>query len=452
MCLELQGTPPSYIKTGRRSQLDPDGTRYIDTLSFWRDSHQRQQIELKDLKRQVHSLKDQVNARQDKGKLDAMQPNAEEVLALPVITARGKKRKRGEEDEPAKSCTKDTLDVVRNGPYEVGLTGAIYELHKWVSSSAPVSLNIARTIISAVALARQWATHAEAALSASERLDNATIGPTVFTILFTAIAKLGTRSEMREAQAQSVYLMVELLKDLLGQVCEVAAKRVNSNQDRRRSARSKQQVNCEVPNMSQDGTLECLCRTIQHALQGMSLARETDKAIRDGYMCFLLRRIGKVLNVFVFGEDDEKWKSSSTQVEAGVKPRTGQNATRREKKAIHEAQAPYLIWLLERSIVCLTDESGARSSKGLSSKATKNLPVKGQDSLSDKVMLQLQSTMLKEVLGQDLIEFVDALKEAEDHGIAIEPWSALKQIDIADFFKSEVWRLVGWDRLKDHLK
>ena len=335
---------------------------------------------------------------------------------------------------------------------EVGLTGAIYVLHKWTSSSATASLDIARTVVSAVLMARHWATHPEALPSASERPDNAITGPTVFSILFTAIAKLGTMSEMREVQAQAVYLMVEFLKDLLEQVCQITAKRVDVGQDRRRSNRSKQQANSEAPNTVQDASLERLCRTVQHALQSMRVSRKTDEAIRDGYMCFLLRRIGKVLNAFVFGEDDEKWKSSSTQVEAEVKPRPKQNVTRQEQKTVQEAQAPYLIWLLEQSVVCFANENGARFSKRLSSKAAKSLPVKGKIPLSTKVKLQLQSMILKEVMGQDVTEFVESLKEPEDPSIKIESWPTLKQMNIVDFFKSEVWRLVGWDCLRDHLK
>ncbi|KAL8865841.1 MAG: hypothetical protein Q9174_006666 [Haloplaca sp. 1 TL-2023] len=204
--------------------------------------------------------------------------------------------------------------------------------------------------------------------------------------------------------------------------------------------------------MVADTSLERLCRAILHALQSIRMSRKTDEAIRDGYMCFLLRRIGEALNVFVFGEDDEKWKSSSACVEAGIEPGPEQVETRQRNRTIHEAQVPYLIWLLEQSIVCFASESGSRFSKRLSGKASKNQPMKKQAPLSTKVKLRLQSTILKEVIGQDLADFVESLKEPEDPGISIEPWPAHKQVDIADFFKSEVWRLVGWDCLRDRLK
>ena len=111
----------SYIKAGRRPILESDCARYVDTLSFWKDSHQRQQNELEDLKRQIDSLKGQLNARQDGEYLDPIPPNAEGILAIPMIKAQGKKRKRGDEGmvsaPPANSCNSDTLDVLQQGPY-----------------------------------------------------------------------------------------------------------------------------------------------------------------------------------------------------------------------------------------------------------------------------------------------------------------------------------------------
>ncbi|KAL8800471.1 MAG: hypothetical protein Q9200_007231, partial [Gallowayella weberi] len=60
-----------------------------------------------------------------------------------------------------------------------------------------------------------------------------------------------------------------------------------------------------------DSTIQTLTTSLLHAISSLHpCTRPSDRAIEEGWMFFLLTRIGQVLKSFVFGEEDELWATA----------------------------------------------------------------------------------------------------------------------------------------------
>lgn len=293
----------------------------------------------------------------------------------------------------------------------------------------------------------------------NERLLDATTGRTVFSVIVAAIEKLGHSSDGDRIQGQLIIATIKLLKDMLDRICHLAAATPNETQEQTHVAKKPRSTRGKKLTMSQpleftpvEGIMR-ICGFLTSALQSLPQGRLAAEAIKEGFMFFLLRKIGDVLKAFVFGEDDEMWNAVIGQQDGTAKDSSECDNVRQEKLLVKQRQAPYLIWLLERSMACFTVDAGSSGQSQTGSQAVRNLPkTVRQGILTQKVKTQLQDTILKVVLGDDLQEFKSSLEERLDPEIYIEPWPAIRQADVVDHFKAEVWRLVGWDCLKDHIR
>lgn len=289
------------------------------------------------------------------------------------------------------------------------------------------------------------------------RLLDARRGRTILAVVLSAIEKLGQSNDGEAIQSQLIYATIKLLKDSLDEICRLAAEtpledyEQNKKPPRRRSVRGKKATEPQVPQMTLAGDTRLICSFIAGALQSLQRGRRTDEAVREGFMYFLLRRIGEILRAFVFGEEDELWNAAWAKEGSPTRVQSEDDVLKQEKRSIKERQAPYLIWLLERSMACSTMDTDSTSHDQTTTENNASSPIQiRRSSLSGKLKVQLQNTILKEVLGDQLEDFKNSLAERYDPGICIESWSAIRQADVVDAFKAEVWRLVGWDCLKTH--
>ncbi|KAL8759914.1 MAG: hypothetical protein Q9184_003474 [Pyrenodesmia sp. 2 TL-2023] len=281
-------------------------------------------------------------------------------------------------------------------------------------------------------------------LSNKRLLDGAT-GRTIFTILFSAMDQIGHIDDSDATKGQLIYAVVQLLKDTLDQICQLASVTPTNNQikngmlTRLRSSQGKQPTELQTLDLVPADDIMGICSFLVGALQSLQKGRPADEAIKEGFTFFLLGRVGKVLKAFVFGEDDELFNAVYAE---GGNAKIVSLGDCGHKLATKKRQAPYLIWLLERSMVCWSLDTPSVN-QGAARTATKVDPVM----LTEKLKDQLQHTILKEVLGDDIQGFKDCLEERHDPRINIEPWQPIKQANVMEFFKAEVWRLLGWDCL-----
>ncbi|KAI4194138.1 MAG: hypothetical protein LQ350_007942 [Teloschistes chrysophthalmus] len=491
-----------FLITGQRAENDSNGARYVDTLAFWKDSHQRLQQELNEQRARIYTLERELDFSRS---LSAQTPSQAITKRAALETGSNgcsKKRKRGiGNGSKAKPETQDgsstvgdlasgSLDESLSKSHEAGLPDALYALQQNLSSSSSLNTSVIASVVrflvsqirrSAIptetsphqslgqtraAQTRPVALTEDAMVNASRStgdrgaFDGGTAS-VIFSSLLTALQRIGSGTGGSTNQRQLIYDIVELLRDLLDHICDLAASSTKRKHEskapapKRRSTRGKKQKTYHAPRLVPDDNVMEICRLVMYALQNMKKDREADQAIVEGFAFFLLRRVGEVLRSFVFGEEDMGWKGvwASEDTRSVQWNASGDDQLRQDKRAAKEAQAPYLIWLLERTLACFSGATSTIDKSVTSSGSIVKSPNKAkQVVLSEQVKLKLQNTILKDVTGQDLREFKDSLDGPQNPRVNIGPWAEIPQSDVVNTFKAEVWRLVGWECLEDSIE
>lgn len=137
------------------------------------------------------------------------------------------------------------------------------------------------------------------------------------------------------------------------------------------------------------------------------------------------------------GEDDQRFKSAAS-VKDGV-----------EKRAA-KLEAPYLIHLLNRLMTAAPKHFGSLTSSktGKPKQANNKGSMKGALALDAKN--RLQRTLISCMFGTEGVgennAFMDCLKVPGMTAPALQP-PKIKEVDVQEWFKEEVWRLLGWEVL-----
>ncbi|KAL8939632.1 MAG: hypothetical protein Q9211_002651 [Gyalolechia sp. 1 TL-2023] len=457
-------------------------------------SYQRLQQETNEQRARIYSLERELDARRDAGSQEHLQ-QAGKRSALDEVSPRGRSKKRKRTNaksqrivtpvSPPTPVPDASTAALQGDAYltgvdwgmlycrQAGLLDAIYALQKSLAQSPIVPSQTASILVFIISQLHDFTNSAgplphhkdgvneiyrpqESAVNARTdeepgRILDPAIGRSVLSLSLAAIDELGHSGNTGGLQKQLEHFIVRFLDGLLNGICSLAAATTKASESseeqapvRRRSARGKKSVAPQVPERTADESVMSRCSFLLYAFQALRKGRLADQAIMEGFMFFFLRKIGKTLKVFVFGEHDEEWNAVWTGEDAAV---------RQEKKLAGERQAPYLIWLLERILVDYASEGNPGSRTWNSSHTVYSSQTKPRQGICpEDVKIQLQQTILKEVLGDNFEEFSKALDAPDDPGLNIEPWEVGRPAGVVDLFKAEVWRLIGWDCLKSDIE
>lgn len=184
------------------------------------------------------------------------------------------------------------------------------------------------------------------------------------------------------------------------------------------------------------GNMLILCEFAIALMAHLDTSKNMHKEIMEGFLFFLLRRVGQGLKYFTVGAERE-WGIHDTDYAVRI-------GDSRDEDEIMEAQAPCLIWIFQQAHAFIKPVSGYASRKPLASL---------REPLSTIEKHRLQNTMLKAIFGDEVAaDDQPALKSPSsplDNGFFGRLAEELKerQIGVKDWYKHEVWRLVGWDCL-----
>ena len=243
------------------------------------------------------------------------------------------------------------------------------------------------------------------------------------------------------------YSITKLLNealDLIREACATpvrkqdAAKKANKGRKRAQPAMSP----LKVP-QADVHLFPFLCHLVIDLLQILSTDERDHQAIWDGVLSHLLRRVGALLHTAVFGASLGSGGQSKILTETG-------SAFAHDKPIDLASEGPILVWLLRRALV----QHGQRSSKVIresTSSEKGSFSVSGHlGALSEAALKRLQQTLLKAVFPNDDDSFREALSAPVDATFGHEKIpQKINPEDAPNWFKSEVWRLVGWDVLRD---
>ena len=176
----------------------------------------------------------------------------------------------------------------------------------------------------------------------------------------------------------------------------------------------------------------------------LDTSKTTHEEVMEGFLFFLLQKLGQQLKSYTVG----------TQADWGAEDTDAQGKTRSKNDCeFTEAQAQCLIWIYEQ-VQTYTKPAQTKSC----SKVTDLSSASSRTSLSIIEQHRFQNTMLKAVFGD---------KVTRDYRPVLTPPSSPlndgffdrlagdlseTQIGMNDWFKREIWRVVGWDVLRGKLK
>ncbi|MCJ1427331.1 hypothetical protein MMC29_005234 [Sticta canariensis] len=289
----------------------------------------------------------------------------------------------------------------------------------------------------------------------------------IFPYLLNSLDKTNQTAEDRGLQGQVVYSYIEILRDLLTQICTLSASQEQeNNRGPCRSAEghftrtARRNPASPIPPSSPDKTALKLSNLLLALTSALDNANAADNAILEGFLFFLLTRVGTALKVFVFGSDCEDSLGPNPQIEANA-----DNFELDEKKI--EAQAPYLVYLLDR-LVRLAAPGSHQCSRVSSISLTPPLPPQiaapsarfARPSLTRLPTTVLQSTLLNAVFGSNAraVEFSEALTPPlpTEEQLCTDYTENILGKDkaegvVGDWFKMEVWRIIGWNVLSERI-
>lgn len=289
----------------------------------------------------------------------------------------------------------------------------------------------------------------------------------IFPYLLNSLDKANETAEDRGLQGQVVYSYIEILRDLLTQICTLSASQEQkNNRGTCRSAKghftrtARRNSASPIPPSSPDKTVLKLSNLLLALTSALDNANATDNAILEGFLFFLLTRVGTALKVFVFGSDCEDFLGQNAQIEANA-----DNFELDEKRI--EAQAPYLVYLLDRLVPVAPAPLGSHQCSRVSSisltpppQITAPSPRFAQPSLTRLPTTVLQSTLLNTIFGSNAkaVEFSEALTPplpteeqlCTDYTENILGNEKAEGV-VGDWFKMEVWRIIGWNVLSGRI-
>lgn len=290
-----------------------------------------------------------------------------------------------------------------------------------------------------------------------------------FVNLLQGFGKLNKTTESRKYQGQLTYSFVKLFGDTLASLHTVSVIQTQSQarQDIRPptdkgQAETTHQSDPKTTNNDTNLYIH-LSQLLVTMIAALDLAKPHHINILEGFFYLLLQRVGKILYTFVFNEEESPILASRNAEQENLQTH-GIEVTRNEAsktRAMH-VEAKHLIWILERAMsfvhrqqVIPPPRKPPKSKiKNPSTTITPTLPNRhsAKPTLSEHAKTRLQNTLLKGVFGVDSEEFKNGLKMPTRAEMDLDmDLPTVAEEDVAEWFKGEVWRLVGWEILGEHV-
>lgn len=257
-----------------------------------------------------------------------------------------------------------------------------------------------------------------------------------------------------------IYDFLNVFRVLFQRICDLAVANAKSNKKRHKTTRQQDTGrNKPCATSASDKRpvtspiIMKICKLAMSMLFHLDPVKSTHKAILEGWFYLLVTRVGEVLKDFTVGgrpfgvyADDAERQQLTISGEAS-------------DAEASEAQAPYLIWMLSRTLRLTSSTSLATRIAPTSYDDHRRPETVRQNSsrnnLCQDAHVRLQHTLVRAVFGgQFAANFEPALELPPippDDELGRDLDTQIETADVRDWFKKEAWRLVGWDVLKGNI-
>ena len=490
----------SHIST--RPLPKEDGSRkYADALSFWKDIHKKSQAKIATLEQKIDQLETENRKLRELERIEDFQNDQ------PTANSR-RKRKRNDSQSPqyysspSKRCPLNNgisieskaLDEIRaaDNDLELSLPSAegrkqqpqprspltfklvtsylsrLFSLRQVLSQASPLSRSLAAILVALASdasvlvssikdtglvagatLPERPNTKSHVAIQKPRRSldeDNTAkmelVGKT-FRDLIEAFGRLESGQGL-ELGNDVIYHFAKLFQTILTRISKLSSVALEKQNDSQRrlnkgKGRRRKKVLASQPSIELCGVRIELCKLFIRMFSIVSLGPNRCKEVADGAMYFLLTRAGAALKAFTFGTNDDEQTLS------------GDGTVSDSDYEVLLAEAPFLVWILERTMAA-TQRSKAtiRTRPARASQLGEHQALRLPNlEISDIARSRLQNTLMKALFKEDEVNFVERLLEPLDPGLDLgDALPAVEKEDVANWFKREVWRLIGWDILR----
>ena len=211
----------------------------------------------------------------------------------------------------------------------------------------------------------------------------------------------------------------------------------------------KQHPSIPHPSREED-RIHPLSRFSVQLLSSLDTTKTNHRDLLDGCMYYLLSEAGKLLDYYVFQDD----------VNCGRPPisrpttRSATSTIDQFPSSLSPTAAANLIWILERATV-LSSESTLAPKRPTQKGDLADPPSKAEWKmrLSSVLRTKVQNTLLRPLFKDQNATFADAFKEPDLSNLtASVPLCTIEPRDVSNWFKQEIWRIVGWDTIQEKIE
>ncbi|KAF3047002.1 hypothetical protein E8E12_010194 [Didymella heteroderae] len=464
----------------------PHDEHYLDVVAYWKDQCRRLQYENDQLRnensrleRSNHSLASRTGCTTDSAPVNAM--NTSKRKARAASPTRITKRLKG--DQPVERSVAETLEEIDGdmdfldglGQEGANLTESLFTTHKLCRTSTPdadtLCVALIRTanalgkVIRLVAhrhgqLSRQGVQTSEPS-SLDQDKSNFSVAMTIcargFMSVLVGLKKLTEATDDPRLSNHVVYELADMFKTVLVAIESVA--RQTAQQTPFPTIESKGAKD-KAPAPAKVAKESAPARALAHLLVGLlgflDKTNTVHQQIFDGFVYLLLERVGRRLFYCTFGR--HRCSNVEGDLEPIPNPKSSEEAQKREVEELGtHFEVKALILVLERAMGLAPNHMNPQTSNvGRSQKkpgrtlSLKNLPAASKARLSPVAKERLQRTLVACMYGDETDdEFLDVLTRPMPSMRlgSLQNIARVEDKDVEDWYKKEVWRLVGWDVL-----
>ncbi|KAF1927596.1 uncharacterized protein M421DRAFT_64772 [Didymella exigua CBS 183.55] len=472
------------VRPGSPASDLPDNGQYLDLVAYWKDHCQRLQDECDQLRhensrleRSNHSLTIRTSCTLDAAPVNAM--NTSKRKGRAASPARNAKRLKGDQSiERSVAETQEEIDHDMDfldglGQEGNNLTEALFTTHKLCRTSNPnvdtLCFTLVRTanalgkVIRLVAhrhgqLSRQGVQTSGAASLDQDKSKFAlamTICARGFMSVLVGLTRMTEATDDTRLSSLVVCELADMFKTVLAAIESVA--RQTAQQVPALAAEPKKaKDNAPAKVVKESVPARALAHLLIGLLGFLDKTNTVHQQIFDGFVYLLLERVGRRLFYCTFGRHRSNLVEGD--IESIPEPTSPEEVQKREVEALGtHLEVKALILVLERAMGLAPNHMNtqtsniSRSQKKLGrTLSLKNLPAASRARLSPVAKERLQRTLVACMYGDKADdEFLDVLtKPMPSMRLGnLQNVARVEDKDVEDWYKKEVWRLVGWDVL-----
>ncbi|KAI9718385.1 MAG: hypothetical protein M1812_004106 [Candelaria pacifica] len=507
--MSIHGEFRQHIELGRRQEVNGSIDRHVDGAAFWRKSYDKAEIAQAELRAKIHELERRNEVLSSKLK----PPEAASINSITQgKRKRGNEESADAAAEnPAKqanpSCREDgslvhlpvgQLELSSPLAYAGSYMLLTYQLHSQLrrrkfnpSELSSILIHLASSMY-AVALAtcekyRDRVTLTTPNTSAPARsphvdrissmlqLHHETTSTfraleRTFCHLLEGLDKMTKDLVGKRSQGLLVYNFVKLFADVFALISTMSLclaeqqMAIEKQRPRKRTQKGNKHAKEPISNSrlpsTEDDIRSHISRLVIAMITELQPAQAAHCDILEGFLYVLLNRTGQVLDKFVFKEPEGEDLSSQPR---NLPSRAiGQDQANEAQQRANRGESCHLVWILESSLASVQqnppgDCAQARDpSKDLRNSMDRIKSARGglvsKELLPERAKTRLQNTLLRGMFGDDGKRFHDCFrKPTNSKPIPKMPTITRDGDDTEDWFKGQIWRLLGWEILSKDL-